>query len=279
MCSCVLQSSKEYGRKFLKMVHILKLNQQLRRSILKKEKNNKIIRKKEYGLHIIEGSLYAMASMEGKIKEEEIINDRVVLIKDKLKREVEIGRISIQNITSVEQIKNYPLYEKMIIYLNPYYELEVIKNLEPFPIDIENPKGMEWLNNFESYLAMNMLFYKEFKRPYRSDDVLNYTNREIIEAKEVVIDYYDLENPKTSPLERDQNLLYYHPKPGLLKQAEEDVLSYELALLAKALTKNEEVDIAAETGFNEEKIQKLLKILVHRSHEGLSKKAKAALKK
>ena len=109
MCSCVFQSSKEYGRKFLKMVHILKLNQQLRRSILKKEKNNKIIRKKEYGLHIIEGSLYAMASMEGKIKEEEIINDRVVLIKDKLKREVEIGRISIQNITSVEQIKNYPL--------------------------------------------------------------------------------------------------------------------------------------------------------------------------
>lgn len=243
---------------------------------MKESRNIEIKRKKEFGLYIIEASLYAMATAEGKIENEEVINDRLVLIKDKLKREMQINRISIKGLDDIKEIDELPIYKKITIYLNPYYELEKVKNLEPFPISVENREGLNWLNNFEAYLAINYLYYKEFKKPLKGKKIPQFTQTDIMEAKEILIDYYDLENPKSNPLEKDHNLLYYHPKPGIIKQAEEDVLTYELALLAKALTKDV-IDITADTGFSEEKISRLLKILMDRSEPTLAAKAKKAL--
>lgn len=242
--------------------------------MLKKEKNRKVEKRKEYGLHIIEGSLYAFASSEGKITDKDNIKGRISLVKEKLKREVLINRITITGISDISEIDKLPPHKKITIYLNPYYELEVVKNLEPFPICTDNQEGLNWLNNFETYLAINFLYYKEFRKPLKEKDKPDYTNSEIVEAKEIIIDYYDLENPITSPLEVDQSLLYYHPKPNLVKNAEEDILTYELALLAKALTNKYTEDIAAETGFDKDKIKKLLKILIERADDSLAQKAK-----
>ena len=95
-----------------------------------------------------------------------------------------------------------------------------------------------------------------------------------MEAKEIIIDYYDLENPKSNPLEKDQSLLYYYPKPNLVENAEKDVLEYEVALLAKALMNKDVTDVEKETGFDKEKIKGLLKILIARADKNLLQKAK-----
>ncbi|MDK2906517.1 MAG: hypothetical protein PWQ37_2807 [Candidatus Petromonas sp.] len=241
---------------------------------MKTDKKTEVKRRKEFGLHIIEASIYALASMGGKIKKEDVIKDRIVLIKDKLKREMRVNRIYIKGIDDVKKIDTLPPYERITIYLNPYYELEVIKNLEPFPISTKNHEGLKWLNDFESYLAINFLYYREFRKPLKEKNIPKYTNREIMEAKEIIIDYYDLENPKSNPLEKDQSLLYYYPKPNLVENAEKDVLDYEVALLAKALMNKDVTDVEKETGFDKEKVKKLLKILITRADKNLLQRAK-----
>ncbi|NLZ54127.1 MAG: hypothetical protein GX892_13485 [Thermoanaerobacteraceae bacterium] len=242
---------------------------------MKENRTTEIIRKKEFGLHIIEASIYALASMGGKIKEKDIIQDRILLVKDKLKREMMIDRVKIQGIKEPKEVDKLPNHKKITIYLNPYYELEVVRNLEPFPISVANREGMNWLNNFEVYLAINLLYYKEFRKPLKEGNMPKYTKREILEAKEILINYYDLENPQSSgSLEVDQDLLYYYPKPNLVKNAENDVLNYEVALLAKALANKDEVNVEEETGFDKEKIKKLIKVLIQRADEKLLKKAK-----
>lgn len=245
---------------------------------MSENKKIEIVKKKEFGLYIIEASVYALASMEGEIKKEEVIKDRILLIRDKLKREMTINRISIKDINDTKEIDKLPVHKKITIYLNPYYELKVVKNLEPFPISTENREGLNWLNNFETYLAINLLYYKEFRKPLKEKNIPKYTNREIMEAKEIIIDYYDLENPKSNPLEKDQSLLYYYPKPNLVENAEKDVLEYEVALLAKALMNKDTADIEKETGFDKEKIKELLKILITRADENLLQKARKAQK-
>ena len=51
-----------------------------------KRKKQKSRKRKKYGLHIIEGSLYAFASSEGKITDKDNIKGRISLVKEKLKR-------------------------------------------------------------------------------------------------------------------------------------------------------------------------------------------------
>lgn len=238
----------------------------------------KIIKKKEFGLYKVVASIKAMATSEGTIQDKKVIESRILITRENLKREFLIDKIYIDEIKSAEEIDDYPEDKALTVYLNPYFELNLVENLRPFAVDIRNEEALKWLSDFETYLAMHLLYYRDFKKVLPSVDEFNYTSTELMEAKAILIKYYDLVNSKT--LEGDSPYLYYYPKRLLIQRIKEDVLNYEVALVAKALFYAKDLDsVRRETGFDDKKIIGLLKKIKGMKNEKLSLIAKEMLEK
>lgn len=224
--------------------------------------SDKITRKKEFGLYKIVTNINTIATNEGKITDKTIIKKRILATKEKIKRELISQRIHIDELIDPEEIDKMSVYKTLTMYLNPYYEYEVVKNLKAFPVDPDNKEALSWLDNFETYLAMHLLYYNEFGKVLETTENFfeRYTHRELLEAKEILLDYYNLSNPKTIAIKADCNHLFYYPRKELIKRVEDDILNYELALLAKSLLESDNLDdIQKSTGFNKEKTIELLK--------------------
>ena len=242
---------------------------------------NKITRKKEFGLYKMVATINAIATREGEITDPVIIKDEILKTRDKLRREMIVQRMYIDSITDPDEMEKIPVNKELVIYLNPYYEYELIRNLKQFPVDATNPDAMEWIKNIETYLAMNLLYFKDFDKVMESvkDFDGKYTQREVLEAREIVIDYYDLENPVSLSVTNEGPLLYYQPRKELVERAREDVASYELSLLAKGLLDSDTFEeLVINAGFSRVKIVELLESMAKAKQGDFTKKSIAILK-
>lgn len=243
-------------------------------------KKAKIEKVKQYGITAIKATINSMAKARGNVKNKNSLKNNVLIIKDELKREMLSNKIFIKEIQDPEDIDRFPAHKPITVCLNPYYELAMIQNLKPFPIDMSKEENLKWLSNFEYYLAMHLLYFRDFGKMLNSSQEANYTVREIMEAKSILIEYYDLENPKANPLETNSNIRYYHPKAELLEKAKANVFEYEVALTKKALRSSNDVSgIMKETNFDEEKVIALLTEIAKTGEEEFKSKAELLLRK
>ena len=200
----------------------------------KRKPTKPLFRGKEHGIKILRATIAQMATPDGPKLDAKSLSERILYVREKLKREMLMSKISVMGVSEAEQIDEIPASRELTVCLNPYYELAIVKNLKPFPVLLDSPAALKWLSHFDTYLAMNLLYFRDNNAPLPDPKQFNYTNAELLETRELLSEYYDLENPRTNLLEANPNVSYYHPFPNLIELAEADVLDYEKACALKS---------------------------------------------
>lgn len=207
-------------------------------------------RSKKYGLYQIEATIKELSTEQYKNRKKQ----KILIIKEKLKSEMLKKRITIEKIKNLSEIDKLSINKKIKIYINPYYELAFAKTLKTFPINTENLEARKWLKNFEYYLTLNMMFWHDYHSILKSTKDCSYTTKEVYLFMDVLLEYYDLENPQKNVIEKDSKYIYYNIKKNLIEDLQKDIEEYEKALVSKSIVEKKSFeDIKNEVNFTEER--------------------------